>query len=130
GAAVVGGIAALQGQALHGQAGAGQHFEQAGVGLAADGGVLDAGAADDQFVGDIQVAVEVAVLVDRYALRVQRRRQADQEGPGRQQNLVAANRLVGDGNRIAQRAVGIADAVMAVVLGGDQQVGGVGEGGA
>src|SRR5690606_27944372 len=74
------------------------------------------------------VAVEVVVLVVGNALGIEWRGQAERVGAGvAQEDAVEPRRLIGGGDRVAQRAVGIADAVVLIEGGRDLEIGGVGK---
>lgn len=76
---------------------------------------------------DVEVAIEVVVFVDDVALLVAAGRQAQAVGLRLEDDAVRARCGVGSGDGVAQRAVGIADAVIAVFGLVDDEVGGVGD---
>jgi hypothetical protein len=82
------------------------------LGGACDRGLVGGRAEDGQIVEDVEVAVGVQVFVAGAARHVD---------AGTEHDDVVARRLVGRGDRIAQRAVGIADTVGGVARRGRQE---------
>ncbi len=121
-------MATGEAQALQHHAGPGEHFDQpvVGLGAAADDGAAGALADEGEGIADVEVAVEVVVLVQHVTLLVAPGGQAEAVGFGLEDDAVRPRQRVGGGDRVAQGAVGIADAVVAVVGLVDDEVGSAG----
>ncbi len=98
------------------------NHEQIGV-HALDDALADTGALDQHLAGDIQIANQVVVFVDGLVVIVAQVAPSELIGARWQQNDVGIRRLVGHGHGIAQRAMLVALAVVAIGFGCDQQRG-------
>ncbi len=74
-----------------------------------------------QFAEHIEIAGAVVLVLTDALLLVERRGLAEHDIAGRQLDGAEAGGLVGDGYRIAQRAMRVALAVVTVLPSGDQQ---------